>query len=168
MLGAAFGRVAKHDGGEVLSKPLSSAMLKSVGSHRSHSTMFNLIYSVPKLVPFDGAHHNNKENVLKLSPGGPQCPMWKTAISSPRRAKKQAKASRLQPPALAKLSAFGWSGSTRFGARLRTKALIWGNRGLGALTRMHADLAAPITRHRHYQSPFRCTIHYPCSTNQLI
>ena len=82
--------------------------------------------------------------------------------------KKQAHALRLQPPALAKLSAFGWSGSARFGARLRTKALLWGNRGIGALTWTYADLTVPITRHMYHQSPFRCTIHYPCSTSHLI
>ena len=27
-------------------------------------------------------------------------------------------------------------------------------KGLGALTWVYVDLAAPITRHRHYQSPF--------------
>ena len=70
--------------------------------------------------------------------------------------------------ALAKLSAFGWSGSARFGARLRTNASFWGNRGVGAITWVYADPTAPITWHRHHQSPFRCTIHYPCSTNQLI
>ena len=66
------------------------------------------------------------------------------------------------------MSAVGWSGSARSGARLRTKALFWGNRGIVALTWVYADLVAPTTRHRHYQSPFICTIHYPCSTNQLI
>ena len=82
--------------------------------------------------------------------------------------KKQAQTSRLKPPALAKLSAVGWSGSARFGARLRTKALFWGNRGRSSLTMTYTNLTAPITRHRHYQSIFRCTIHYPCSTKQLI
>ena len=50
------------------------------------------------------------------------------------------------------------------------QTLFWGNRGLGVLTWVYADLVAPITRHRHYmyQSPFRCTLNYPCSTNQLI
>ena len=86
--------------------------------------------------------------------------------------KKQAQTSRLLPPTLPKLSAVGWSGSARFGARLRTKALFWGNRGRNSLmitkTYTNCNLAAPITRHRHYQSIFRCTIHYPDSTNQLI
>ena len=63
-------------------------------------------------------------NVLKLSLEG-----HNNSHESPRsplhaEPKKQAQASRLQPPTLAKLSAFGWSGSTRFGARLRTKAFI--------------------------------------------
>ena len=46
--------------------------------------------------------------------------------------KKQAQASRLHPPALAKLSVFGWSGSACFGARcwIRMLLFFFSNRGL--------------------------------------
>ena len=66
--------------------------------------------------------------------------------------KKQTQASRLQPPALAKLSAFGWSGSARFGARYWIRMLFWANRGRSSLTRTYTDLVAPITRHRHHHN----------------
>ena len=65
------------------------------------------------------------------------------------------------------LSAFGVSGSARFGAHLRAKALFWATEG-SALTWMDADLTTPITRHKHHQSPPKCTVHYPCSINQRI
>ena len=81
--------------------------------------------------------------------------------------KKQTQASRLQPPALAKLSAFGWSGSARFGARYWTR-MFWANRGGSSLTRTYTDLVAPITRHRHHHNHFSWPTHYPYSTNQPI
>ena len=82
--------------------------------------------------------------------------------------KGQAQTPRLRPPTLAKLSAVGWSGPARPGARLGAKALFWGNNVHTPPPRAYTNLAAPITRHRHTQSPFRCMVHYPCSTNQLI
>ena len=38
----------------------------------------------------------------------------------------------------------------------------------GALTKAYPDLTTPLTPHRHHQSPSRCTMHHPCSTNQPI
>jgi len=74
----------------------------------------------------------------------------------------------LQPPILAKLSASGWSGSARFGARYWTRMLFWANRGHISLTRTYADLVAPITPHRHHQNHFWWPIYHPYSTNQPI
>jgi hypothetical protein len=82
--------------------------------------------------------------------------------------KKQAQTSRLRPPALAKLSAVGWSGSARFGSRYWFRMLFWANRGRSSLTRTPTDLVAPITRPKHHHSHFGWPIYYPYNTNQPI
>ena len=82
--------------------------------------------------------------------------------------KKQAQAARYRPLVLHELIAFGWSGLPRFGARLRTRMLHWGNRGRGSLTRVYIDLAALMTRHKRHYNHFWWPIHHPYDSGELM